>query len=123
MYKTCARRTCTNFPASPRRSIGPKHCTPCTLQNLTSRSGGIHWACCSSTRMICKRLRVDSFFLENLLLFTRLLREAGIAVPPDGVSDLGRVLERIGVAHRQDLFFSARALFVRRHQDYPLFEL
>jgi uncharacterized protein with von Willebrand factor type A (vWA) domain len=61
-------------------------------------------------------------FLDNLILFARLLREVGLTISPDQVSDLARMLERIGVARRDDVYHAARALFVRKHSEIPLFD-
>lgn len=56
------------------------------------------------------------------MLFVRLLREVGIPSSPEQVSDFGRILERIGITGREDFYFSARAIFVRRREDLALFE-
>jgi uncharacterized protein len=64
----------------------------------------------------------DSFLLGNLLVFARLLRSAGLMVAPDQLADLGRVLERIGVERREDVYYAARALFVRRRDELPIFD-
>ena len=56
------------------------------------------------------------------MLFVRLLREVGIPSSPEQVSDFGRILERIGITRREDFYFSARAIFVRRREDLALFE-
>jgi uncharacterized protein len=64
----------------------------------------------------------DDHFSENLLLFARLLRSAGLAISPDQVSDFEHVAQVIGVAKREEFYYSARALFVRRHTDLPMFD-
>ncbi len=65
---------------------------------------------------------MDNYFIHNLLVFVRLLRSLGLDVSPAQVSDLARVLERIGVARRDDFYYAARALFVRRREDLPLYD-
>ncbi|HZQ08232.1 MAG TPA: VWA domain-containing protein [Anaerolineae bacterium] len=65
---------------------------------------------------------MPSYFLDNLLLFVRLLRALGFIISPDQVSDLARILEKIGVARRADVYNAARALFVRKQSDLLLFD-
>lgn len=61
-------------------------------------------------------------FLHNLLVFARLLRYLGMAVSPEQVSDLARILGRAGITRRDDVHAAARALLVGRHQDQALFD-
>jgi uncharacterized protein with von Willebrand factor type A (vWA) domain len=61
-------------------------------------------------------------FLNNLLVFARLLRFLGLETSPEQVSDFARIVESLGVARREDFRLAARALFVRRHADQPLFD-
>ncbi len=65
---------------------------------------------------------MDDSFTQNLVMFARLLRGAGMDVSPEQVADLHRVLTVIGVAAREDVYLAARALFVRRRQDLPVFD-
>ncbi len=60
-------------------------------------------------------------FLHNLLVFARLLRYLGMNVSPEQVSDLARILGRIGIMRQSDVYEAARALLVGRHQDEALF--
>lgn len=63
-----------------------------------------------------------NYLLDNLTLFARLLREIGFATSPEQISDLARILERVGVTRRDNLYYSARALFVHKHSEIPLFD-
>lgn len=65
---------------------------------------------------------MNDHFLQNLTLFSRLLREIGFATSPDQVGDLARILERLGVTRRDNVYFAARALFVHKHSEIPLFD-
>jgi len=65
---------------------------------------------------------LDNYFLDNLILFARVLREVGFHTTPDQVSDLARILERVGVARRDDVYNTSRAIFVRKHSDLALFD-
>jgi uncharacterized protein with von Willebrand factor type A (vWA) domain len=64
----------------------------------------------------------QNFFLDNLILFVRILRGLGMSVSPDRVSDLARILQRIGVTPRSDVYFAARAIIVHKQSDLALFE-
>lgn len=64
----------------------------------------------------------SSFLLKNLVLFGRLLRSVGLDVGPGQVIDLAAALEHIDIGNREDFYFAARALFVHRHADIPLFD-
>ncbi len=65
---------------------------------------------------------MEEYLLHNLLVFARLLREAGLDISPEQVADLGRILARTGVAERETVYCAARALFVRRRDDLPVFD-
>ncbi len=57
-------------------------------------------------------------FLQNCVLFTRLLRRAGI---PVGI-ELTRALEWIDLGVREQVYHTARSLLVRRHEHLRLFD-
>lgn len=61
-------------------------------------------------------------FLENLLLFARVLRRAGLDVHHGRVIDAVRALEVIGVRSRTDLRATLRTLLVHRREDLGAFE-
>ncbi len=63
-----------------------------------------------------------TYFLKNILLFGRLLRLMGIDVGPSEMIDLAQALETIDIGKKQDVYHTARAVLVRRHEDYPLFD-
>lgn len=62
------------------------------------------------------------YFLQNLVVFARLLRSIGIAVSAEQVSDFARMLNLMGIAAREDFDNAARAIFVRRREDLDLFD-
>lgn len=61
--------------------------------------------------------------LDNVLLFCRLLRRAGLPVFPDQSLAFARALEWVDVGAREQVFHAARSLLVCRQQDLELFEL
>jgi uncharacterized protein len=65
---------------------------------------------------------LENYFLDNLILFARLLRELGFATSPEQISDLARILKRVGVMRRDNVYYASRALFVHKHSDLALFD-
>ena len=69
-----------------------------------------------------KNESAPTYFLKNLLLFGRLLRVMGLDVGASEMVDLTHALAWIDIGKKQDVYQSARAILVRRHEDYPLFD-
>src|SRR5438132_4251928 len=69
-----------------------------------------------------KNESAPTYFLKNLLLFGRLLRVMGLDVGASEMIDLTHALAWIDIGKKQDVYQSARAILVRRHEDYPLFD-
>jgi uncharacterized protein with von Willebrand factor type A (vWA) domain len=63
-----------------------------------------------------------SRLLDNLLLFGRILRRAGIDVHPDRLLDVVNALEHVDLAARDDVYHTCRALLVHRHEQIALFD-
>jgi uncharacterized protein with von Willebrand factor type A (vWA) domain len=61
-------------------------------------------------------------FLENVLLFPRMLRRAGMPVSPEQSMDFARALELVGIGDRDQVFHASRSLLVTRHAHLRLFE-
>jgi len=59
--------------------------------------------------------------VENLLLFGRVLRAAGVHVHRERMVDAIQATEWIGVRSRTDLRATLSALLVHRHEDVPIF--
>jgi uncharacterized protein with von Willebrand factor type A (vWA) domain len=62
-------------------------------------------------------------FLTNCLLFTRMLRYAGIPVGLDQAIEFTRALAWIDLASRDQVYYTARCLLVRRQEHIRLFDL
>src|SRR3954463_9506301 len=60
---------------------------------------------------------------ENLLIFARILRRAGVAVHPARVSDLVEALGDVDLASRDEVYHASRALLVHRHDQIPTFNI
>jgi uncharacterized protein with von Willebrand factor type A (vWA) domain len=61
-------------------------------------------------------------FLSNCLLFARMLRQAGLPVGLDQALAFARALEWIDLGSRDQVYHTARALLVSRHEHLRLFD-
>jgi uncharacterized protein len=61
-------------------------------------------------------------FLGNCLLFTRALRLAGLPIGLDQALAFARALEWIEIGSREQVYHTARALLVSRHEHLRLFD-
>ena len=64
----------------------------------------------------------ESRLLENLMLFARALRGAGLQVGPGTVLDAVRAVEAVGITSRQDFYWTLHAVFVNRRRDREIFD-
>ena len=60
--------------------------------------------------------------LENLMYFARTLRAAGLPVGPGRVIEALRAVETVGIARRDDLYWTLHAVFVNRQDQRPIFD-
>ncbi len=60
--------------------------------------------------------------LENVVLFGRILRRAGMTVGTGQILDLTRALEVIDIRRREDFYHTARGILVGRREDLPVFD-
>lgn len=60
--------------------------------------------------------------LDNLLVFCRVLRRAGVENPPGRVSDLARALECVDLGSRDEVYHACRALLVCRHDEIAILD-
>ena len=58
----------------------------------------------------------------NLMHFARTLRAAGLPVGSGAVLDALRSVEAVGLARRDDFYWTLHAVFVRRADQRPLFD-
>ncbi|UCG24575.1 MAG: VWA domain-containing protein [Chloroflexota bacterium] len=64
----------------------------------------------------------SSHLLENTLLFTRLLRQAGLSVSTEQCWDFARALILVDIGDRDQVFHAARCLLIKRQDHLRLFE-
>ena len=61
-------------------------------------------------------------FLENVVLFARLLRRAGMTVGTGQILDFTRALDIIDIGNRDDVYHTARVILVGRREDLVVFD-
>lgn len=61
-------------------------------------------------------------FLENLLLFTNLLRQAGFAISPQQNVELAQALTLVDIGSREQVYHAARCFLVTRREQMNLFD-
>src|SRR4029453_17461334 len=74
--------------------------------------------CCPG--VICRAQM--SVFVDNLLIFGRLLRRAGIDVHPGRMLDVMEALRHIDLSARDEVYHACRALLVHRHDQLSVFD-
>jgi hypothetical protein len=63
-----------------------------------------------------------SRLLDNLLIFGRVLRRAGIDVHPGRLLDVIEALGHVDLGVRDEVYYTCRALLVHRHEQLPVFD-
>ncbi|MDZ4735845.1 MAG: VWA domain-containing protein [Rhodospirillaceae bacterium] len=64
----------------------------------------------------------DSRIVDNIMLFGRTLRAAGLPIGPGKVIDAIRAVEAIGLGSRDDFYWTLHAVFVNRRDQRELFD-
>lgn len=59
---------------------------------------------------------------DNVALFGRALRAAGIPVGPGAIMDAVGAVEAAGIARREDLYWTLHCVFVSRHEQTQVFD-
>ena len=77
--------------------------------------GGDHELAVLSTRS-------DGRLAENLVHFSRVLRRAGISTGPGSSVDAIAAVEAIGIGSREEFHAALSAVFLKRHEDQPVFD-
>ena len=60
--------------------------------------------------------------LNNLLIFGRVLRRAGLDIHMGRLLDVVEALPHVNIASRDDVYHTCRALLVHRHEDLAIFD-
>src|SRR6478736_7684701 len=64
----------------------------------------------------------DGRFADNIVFFARALRKAGLKIGPAAIVDAIEAVEVIGVGSREEFHAALFAVFVKRHEDKPVFD-
>ena len=67
-------------------------------------------------------LKKRKYFLQNLVLFGRILRDVGLDVGPVHVLYLAKALEHVDISVRSEFYHACRCLLVYRRGDISLFD-
>lgn len=65
---------------------------------------------------------VENVFLENLILFVNMLRQAGLPVSSEQTMELSEALTLIDISNREQVYYTARTLLVSRYEHLNLFD-
>ncbi|MGK6314915.1 vWA domain-containing protein [Neorhizobium sp. DT-125] len=64
----------------------------------------------------------DGRLADNLVYFSRVLRRAGLKTGPAAAADAIAAVDAIGVGSREEFHAALSAVFVKRHEDQPVFD-
>jgi uncharacterized protein with von Willebrand factor type A (vWA) domain len=64
----------------------------------------------------------SSAFTENAILFVHMLRRAGISTSVEQTINFNEALSLIDIGDREQVYYAARCMLVKRHEDLRLFE-
>ena len=65
---------------------------------------------------------MTSHLVENLLVFGRLLRTAGLDVHMGRMLDVLKALQHVDIGARDEVYHTCRTLLVHRREDLPIFD-
>ncbi len=66
--------------------------------------------------------RDDGRLADNLVYFSRVLRRAGLKTGPAAAADAIAAVDAIGIGSRDEFHAALSAVFVKRHEDQPVFD-
>jgi uncharacterized protein with von Willebrand factor type A (vWA) domain len=61
-------------------------------------------------------------FADNIVFFARTLRKAGLKIGPASIADAIEAVEAIGMGSREEFHAALFSVFVKRHEDKPVFD-
>ncbi|MFB9950903.1 VWA domain-containing protein [Rhizobium puerariae] len=64
----------------------------------------------------------DGKLADNLVHFSRVLRRAGLKTGPAAAADAIAAVDAIGIGSREEFHAALSAVFVKRHEDQPVFD-
>jgi uncharacterized protein with von Willebrand factor type A (vWA) domain len=64
----------------------------------------------------------DGRFADNIAYFGRVLRRAGLKIGPGAIADAIDAIIAIGIGSREEFHTALSSIFVKRHEDQPVFD-
>ncbi|ASW06740.1 vWA domain-containing protein [Rhizobium sp. 11515TR] len=64
----------------------------------------------------------DGRLADNIMLFGRALRKAGLKIGPGAIADAIEAVEAIGIGSREEFHAALCSVFVKRHEDLAVFD-
>ncbi len=64
----------------------------------------------------------DGRLADNIVLFGRVLRKAGLKIGPGAIADAIEAVEAIGIGSREEFHAALCSIFVKRHEDLAVFD-
>jgi uncharacterized protein with von Willebrand factor type A (vWA) domain len=64
----------------------------------------------------------DGRLADNIVLFGRTLRKAGLKIGPGAIADAIEAVEAIGIGSREEFHAALCSIFVKRHEDLAVFD-
>ncbi len=64
----------------------------------------------------------DGRLADNIVLFGRALRKAGLKIGPGAIADAIEAVEAIGIGSREEFHAALCSVFVKRHEDLAVFD-
>ena len=64
----------------------------------------------------------DGRLADNIVLFGRTLRKAGLKIGPGAIADAIEAVETIGIGSREEFHAALCSIFVKRHEDLTVFD-
>lgn len=64
----------------------------------------------------------DGRLADNIVLFGRVLRKAGLKIGPGAIADAIEAVEAIGIGSREEFHAALCSVFVKRHEDLAVFD-
>jgi uncharacterized protein with von Willebrand factor type A (vWA) domain len=64
----------------------------------------------------------DGRLADNIVLFGRALRKAGLKIGPGAIADAIEAVETIGIGSREEFHAALCSIFVKRHEDLAVFD-
>ncbi len=64
----------------------------------------------------------DGKLADNVVFFARALRRAGVKIGPGAVADAIDAITLVGIGGRDEFYAALQCIFVKRHEDQPVFD-